>query len=175
MDERKIRGGAIIGLLDSIKIKWGMQGLEDAMKYANIESMPKNGEWYPLEKMYKILEWIDKNHGEKYIIAVGRSMPRHMAGDLKFMFAQFIGFERMLKRVQKEISKMMFKDNGVTIVKNEKREAIVTLKNVNTYEKSCLLWKGALLGVLDLSKTNGNVDVISGKDDLDCKLKVKWE
>ena len=175
MAQREIKGGAVKGILNSVKIKWGEQGLKSAMQYTGINTMPKSSEWISLKQMYMLLEWIDKEHGERYIISVGRSMPKNMAGDLKFMFASFMSFERMLKRVQKEISKMLFKGNGVIIKKLKDREVIVTLKDVNVYEKSCLLWKGALLGVMDASKIKGKVDVIKSESVTDCSFRVTWQ
>jgi len=175
MVQREIKGGAVKGLLNTIKIKWGVQGLESAMQYSGIRAMPKNSEWLPLKQMYMLLEWIDKEYGERYIISVGRSMPKNMAGELRFMFSSFMSFERMLKHIQKEISKMLFKENGVIIKKLNDREVLVILKDVKIYEKSCLLWKGALLGVMDASKTRGKVDVIESESVTDCSFRVTWQ
>ncbi len=140
MAQREIMGGAVKGILKSIKIKW-----------------------------------VDKEYGERYIVSVGRSMPKNVAGELRFMFASFMSFGRMLNMVQKEISKIMFKGNGVTIKKLKDREVIVTLKDVNIYEKSCLLWKGALLGVMDASKSSGKVELIESESATDCSFRVTWE
>ena len=78
MDDKRIKGAAIIGLLNVIKKKWGKIGVEEAMKYAELENTPKNGDWVPLTKMYRLLEWVDKNKGENYIFEIGRKMPRVM-------------------------------------------------------------------------------------------------
>ncbi len=173
MEGRMIKGAIFNGYLSFIKKKWGIQGVNDAMEHVGVKNEPKDGEWVSLEKTYGLLEWIEKEHGKEYIVDAGKWMMKGMGGDFKFMFAAVMGFERVLNRVQKDISKLLFKGNGVEIHKDGKR-ATIRLKGFKMGENSCLAWKGALLGVMDVTKTNGTVEVMDSGNDTDCLVDAKW-
>ncbi len=174
MDERLVKGAIVNGYLAFIKEKWGVLGLNSAMKYADIEKQPKDGEWISLSKTYMILEWIEKNHGREHVVEAGKWMIRGMGGDFRFLFASVMGFERMLEKVKNNISSLLFKGNGVEINK-EGNEATIRLKGFKIGEMSCLSWKGALMGVMEVTKTKGEVKVLDSGNDEDCLIKAKWE
>ena len=90
------------------------------------------------------------------------------------MFATLMSFEKIIKRVQKEISSMLFKGAGVTVDIQGKGKAIIHVHRINTYEKSCLFWKGVLSGVLRMSKSNGEDVQVDSPSKEDCKFEVKW-
>ena len=173
MEGRMIKGVIFNGYLSFIKKKWGKEGMNRAMEYAGMKQEPRDGEWVSLEKTYKLLEWIEKEHGRGYIVDAGKWMMKGMGGDFKFMFAAVMGFERVLNRVQKEISKLLFKGSGVEINK-EGKTATIRLKGFKMRETSCLAWKGALLGVMEVTKTRGTVEVMDSGNEMDCLVKAEW-
>jgi hypothetical protein len=173
MDERKVKGAVANGYLKFIKRKWGVQGMKNAMEYAGMKQEPKDGEWVSLKSTYALLEWIEKEHGKEYIVEAGKGMMKGMGGDFKFMFAVVIGFERVLDKVKKEISTLLFKGSGVEINK-EGKSATIRLKGFKMGDVSCMAWKGALMGVMDVTKTKGTVEVLDSGNDEDCLIKAMW-
>ena len=173
MEGRMIKGAIFNGYLSFIKKKWGNEGVRKAMEYVKVKQEPKDGEWVSLEKTYGLLDWIEKEHGRDYIVDAGKWMMKGMGGDFKFMFAAVMGFERVLNRVQKDISKLLFKGNGVEIVKDRK-SATIRLKDFRMGDTSCLAWKGALLGVMEVTKTKGDVEVLDSGNENDCLVRATW-
>ncbi len=150
-----------------------MSGYEEALKYARIQNLPKDGDWFSMEIAYKLVDWVVEKHGINYVLAMGREMPSSVGGELKFVFASLIGFERVLKRVQTDIPKMMFKGAEVHVEFKSKEKAIVTLENVRISDVSCQLWHGALEGFMRKTKTEGRVkDIISEENT--CAYEVMW-
>ncbi len=168
-----IKGVLANGYLKFIKRKWGIEGMNNAMEYAGLKQQPKDGEWVSLKKTYALLEWIEKEHGKDYIVEAGKGMMRGMGSDFKFMFAVVVGFERVLDKVQKEISKLLFKGKGVEIHK-EGKSATIRLKGFKMGETSCLAWKGEPMGVMEVTKTKGKVEVLDSGNEEDCLVKAEW-
>ncbi len=173
MGGKLIKGAIFNGYLAFIRKKWGKNGEERAMEYVGVRTAPRDGEWISLEKAYGLLDWIEKEHGREYIPEAGRWMMKGMKGDFRFMFASLMSFERALKKVQKEISGLLFKGNGVDIDING-REATIRLKDFRMGELSCLAWSGALKGVMDATKTEGDTEVTDSGNESDCLIKAKW-
>ncbi len=174
MEERRVKGTMVIGLLKYVKRKWGNKGLEEAMKYSGILQIPRSGEWVDLDTMYRVLEWINSKYGESYVLDAGKSVPRYIVGDIKYMFASLMKFEKILKNVPNEISALLFKGGMVTVEKIGDRKADITVRNVDTKSQGCKFWKGALLGIMEMTKTSGEVQEITPNEKYDCKFDVKW-
>ncbi len=173
MDEKRAKGAVANAYLKFIKKKWGMDGVKKAMEYAEIKENPKDGEWFSLKKTYALLDWIEKEHGKEHIVDAGKGMMKGMGGDFKFMFAVVVGFERVLDRVQKEISELLFKGASVEINKKGK-SASIRLKGFKMGEMSCMAWMGALMGVMEVTKTKGTVEVLDSGNNEDCLIRATW-
>ena len=135
MEERRVRGNIVNAYLSIMKKKGGQQGMDEAMKYAGLMNIPKNAEWVELKTAYALLDWAADTYGEEYVIEVGKNVPRHLGGDLKFMIASRIGFERMIKRAQKELSVFIFEGEGNTVDVGDK-EAAILLRGFRLNERS---------------------------------------
>ncbi|NPA75148.1 MAG: DUF2378 family protein [Euryarchaeota archaeon] len=169
----KIRGAVVKGYLAFIKRKWGIQGLEDAKSEVGLTGEISEGNWYPIETACALVDWVGKHHGERYIVEMGREMPKNIGGELKFVFAALIGFDRLLKRLQRDIPSMMFKGAEVVVTRNGKKNVDIELKHVRVSDNSCLLWKGALEGMLAATRTKGSVKQLPTDED-SCKFNVTW-
>ncbi len=101
-------------------------------------------------------------------------MIRNLTGDFRLLFASVIGFDRMLNKVQSFVSKFLFQGNGVEVVKGD-HEATIRLKDFRIDDISCLSWKGALMGALEMTKTAGTVEIMDSGNERDCLFHVKWE
>ena len=174
MSDRKVKGTLMNAFLAFIKKKWGLHGVERALEYAGMTRAPKNGEFVAMAKAYRLLDWIAEAQGEEYILQAGKELPKQMGGDLKFMLGSVMGFERLLKRVPREISKVAFGEDHVKI-NIDGRSAQIFLKGFRMDEKSCIFWKGVLLGVMGITKTSGTVEIKESDNEKDCVLKAVWE
>ena len=173
MENRMIKGAVFNAYISFIKKKWGKDGVANAMKYVNMKEKPKDGEWISLKKTHGLLEWIEKEHGSEYIVEAGNWTMKGVSGDFRFILLSIMNFERALDKGPKNISKVLFKGSEIEIQKDGKK-AVIKLKGLKIDERSCLAWKGALLGVMDVTKTNGTVEVMDSGNDTDCLLYAKW-
>jgi len=173
MEVRKIRGSLVNAYLSFMKKKWGQQGMDEAMEHAGLADAPKNADWVELETAYALLDWVADTYGEEYVMEVGRNVPKHMAGDLKFMFASVIGFERLIKRARKEFSILILKGEGASVDVGNK-EATIHLRDFRINDRSCLVWKGMLLGLMEITRTPGQVEILESDSEDDCRFRATW-
>ncbi len=173
MSEVMVKGSVVNAFARFIKRKWGVYGYDEAMKFAGMKELPKDGDWVPIAQAYRFVEWVRDNHGERYIVEMGRTMPSVMGGELKFVFASILRFEKLLKKVQKDIPAMMFKGAVVTVDVHEGKEATVSLKGVRAIPEACLLWKGALEGLMHRTHKRGDVREVEAPEDT-CSYRLSW-
>ena len=78
MAQKHAKGAVLNGYLKFIKKKWGTNGLNEAMKYAEIEKMPLDSEWLPVIKFDLVMEWIVKNKRIDMVKEAGRYSARDL-------------------------------------------------------------------------------------------------
>ena len=168
---KRAKGAIVNSYLKFIKKKWGIHGLQDAMKYAGITRPVKDSEWFPMEKTDRVLEWIAENRGMDYVVEAGKYAPKNM-GVFTSFFAAVIGIERMLRRAG-ETYRTIF-DFGEIHIAIEKNRAVVEIKGARLTDYSCPAWKGALEGIMELTRTAGKVMPVKPDSPEDCKFILEW-
>ncbi len=171
MSEKMAKGAVLNGYLKFIKKKWGLAGLQEAAKYAGIEENPKDGEWIPAEMSTSVLMWIKEKKGEKYVIEAGKYASTDL-GVFTYIVASFMSVEKFIRRAR-DTYKTLF-NYGEFIIEEGDKKATITIKNAREPEPSCLAWEGALLGILEITKTKGKVTPIEPDSEEDCKYVVEW-
>ncbi len=172
MEERKAKGAIVNGYFKLIKRRWGIQGVTEAMKYANIGTQPKDGEWFSMEKTDRVLEWIAKNKGTDYVREAGKYTAKDL-GIFRYLIASIVGIERFLKKAE-ETYETMF-NFGKIKIKIDEKTAVVELKGVRVTEYSCIAWEGALLGIMEVTKSHGAVTPLEPGGPEDCRFFMKWD
>ncbi len=172
MEERKAKGAIVNGYFKLIKRKWGMQGVREAMKYAKINAQPKDGEWFSMEKTDKVLEWIGRNKGMDYVREAGKYTAKDL-GIFRYLIASIVGIERFLKKAEATYDTMF--DFGGINIKIEEKTALIELRGARITEYSCVAWEGALLGIMEVTKSHGTVKPLEPDNPKDCKFFMKWD
>ena len=166
-----VKGAILNGYLKFIKKRWGKIGLQDAMSYANINKMPKDGEWVPTKKVDKVLERLAENKGTDQVREAGRHAAKEM-GIFGYIFGTIVGIERLLKRA-KDTYPSLFSE-GDMIVEMDDNRAVVTMTQASTSEHSCTAVQGRLIGMLEYTKSNGRVKSLEPDSPHDCKFLLTW-
>ncbi len=171
----KTKGAVINGYLKFIKKKWGVTGLEDAMRFAGVDRFPKDAEWVPLEKPEKLLAWIYENKGEKQTTEAGKYATKDL-GIFTYILVSLMSMDRFLKRAKETY--YTFFNYGEFILEKTDDGAIITLKNSikNKYSQySKYSWKGAFMGIMEITGTKGTVEYIEPDSPYDFKYHLKWK
>lgn len=174
MAEKMAKGAILNGYLKFIKKKWGKFGLEEAMKYAGVKKMPKDGEWGPAYEFDKVLEWIANNKGMNNVKEAARYYAKDL-GIFGYIFGAIVGPERLLNRM-KETYPTMF-NYGDPLIDMEKggNKAVITFKGASLTEYDCPAWEGGLIGLMEITRSNGRVKVLEPDNPEDCKFMVEWD
>ena len=169
MDNRKVKGSVPNGHLNFIKLKWGVSGLEDAMKFADISARPKDGEWVPMVKSDALLEWIYRKKGEEYVKEAGKYAAKDL-GIFKYLFASLSGLNSLLKRSVSNY-KLLFNFGEMYFERTESGYRVV-IKEGKVTEYSCLAWEGAMKGLMEITHSRGSVETVDGNPE-DCTFLIK--
>ncbi len=169
MTEEMSKGAVPNGYMKFIKRKWGVSGLEEAMKYAGIEKRPKDSEWFPMRKSDMLLEWIYRNKGEKQVIEAGRFAAKDL-GIFGYLFSSILGLDRLLERSRETYPRMF--NYGRMIYEKDGNRAIVIMKGVKLSEYTCLAWEGGIKGLMEITKSTANLRRIEVESDRDCKYSI---
>ena len=169
MDTRKLKGSVPNGYLNYVKRKWGVTGMEDAMKFADISTRPKDGDWFPMEKSERILEWIALNRGMDQVKEAGRYAAMDL-GVFKHLFASLMGLNSLLKRSVSNY-KLLF-NFGEMYFERTENGYIVVIKEGKVTEYSCLAWEGAIKGLIEITHSRGSVEPVNGNPE-DCTFVIK--
>ncbi len=165
------KGAVVNSYLKFIKRKWGVHGVQEAMRYAGIAGHVRDSEWFPMEKTDRVLEWIAKNKGMEYVVEAGRYAPKNM-GVFTSFFAAVIGIEKMLRRAEDTYRTVFnFGEIHITIGKNR---AVVVIRGARLTDYSCPAWKGALEGIMEVTRTMGTVKSVEPDSPDDCKFVLEW-
>ena len=174
MTEKMVKGAFINGYFKFIKKRWGQIGLEEAMKYAGVKWMPKDGDWVPTSEYDKVLEWIAKNKGMNKVKEGGRYSARDL-GVFGYMFGAIVGPEELLNRI-KEAYPIFFSYGDLLIdMEKEGNRVIITFKGASLTEYDCPALEGGLIGLMEITRSNGRVKVLEPDSPEDCKFMVEWD
>jgi len=172
MDNRHCKGSTVNAKLKYIKKKWGLLGMEEAMKFAGLSKAPKNGEWVPIRKEHLVMEWVVKNRGRKYI----RDMGKHTSTNLGIfgLIFSFVSMEKLLERGRLNY-KALF-DFGDVVTENlGERKAKVTIKDYGTKDYMGDIWEGAIEGLMALAKVSGTVTRTDADGPADLAYILSWQ
>ncbi len=172
MEETKAKGSVVNGYLKFVKKKWGIQGMEEATKYSGIKKRPKDGEWFSMVKTDKVLEWIARNKGVEYVREAGKYTAKDL-GIFEYLIASIVGIGRFLQKAEETYSTVF--NFGDLRIKIEEKRAIVDMRGAKITEYSCTAWEGALLGIMEVTKSHGTVNPLKPDDPGDCKFFMKWD
>jgi len=172
MNNRHCKGSTINGKLKYIKKKWGLLGMEEAMKFAGFSAAPRDGEWVPSRKDHLVMEWVIKNKGRKYIYDMGKYTAMNL-GIFSFIFS-FVGVEKLFER-----GKLNYKtlyDFGDVVIENlGERKAKVTFKDYGTEDYLGDIWEGSLEGLMALVKASGTVTRTDADGPADWAYILRWQ
>ena len=169
MNEHKVKGSVPNGYLNFIKRKWGVSGLEEAMKYAHISERPKDGDWFPMSKTDMILEWIAGNKGMEYVKGAGRYAAKDL-GIFKYLFASIIGIKALLKRSASNYHTIFnFGDMIFEVVEGGYR---IIMKDARITRYSCPAWEGAIKGLMEISGSRGKLEPADSSPE-DCTFVIR--
>ena len=173
--ELKCRGSVPLGFINYISKTWGQEGLEQFIKDTGMN--PKNikeGQWYDISSSGIVQEWIFKNKGEDQVIKAGTYTIKNQ-GIFSYII-RFANIKSILKRAPDNYQEV-FKC-GTMKVDIHENHAIVTMKDVAVNDYSCIAWKGAWIGALEITKTKGTVNETQCqiKDGAShCEFLVEWD
>ncbi len=170
--EKMVKGAVVNGYLKFVKKKWGVVGLQEAAKYAGIDENPRDGEWVPATTATKVLEWIRDNKGMKYVEDAGRYASTDL-GVFTYIVASFMSIEKFIRRAQ-ETYRTLF-NYGEFVIEPTDTGAAITIKDARYPEPSCNAWKGALEGIMQVTRTKGEVRMIDADSPEDCKYEMIWK
>ena len=152
--EQLCRGSVPLGFINYISTTWGQEGLDQFIKDTGMDPKDiKEGQWYDISSSGRVQEWICNNKGEEQVIKAGTYTIKNQG--LFSYVIRFANVKSILKRAPENYMEV-FKC-GIMEVDIQENHAIVTMRDVAVNEYSCIAWKGALIGVLELTKTKGTV------------------
>ena len=169
MDERKVKGSVPNGYLNFIKRKWGISGLEEAMKYARISERPEDGQWYSMSKTDVILEWIARKKGMEYVKEAGRYAAKDL-GIFRYLFASIIGLKALLKRSASNYHTLF--NFGDMVFERTEGGYMITIKGARITEYSCPAWEGAIKGLMEISGSKGDLEPVDSSPE-DCTFIIR--
>lgn len=173
MEEKKFRGDLLIGYYKAVKKFWGVRGLKECEEYVGIKMDDiKSTKWYPIEYHSKMHKFLGEK-GEQYVTRAARQAI-HGLGMLSYL-VRFVSIKSLLKKAPKSYDDTF--NFGVVEIDIEENSAIAKLKDVVTTGYTCLAWKGVFQGTLEVTKTEGTVEIIDHeeKGENDCFFKIEWK
>ena len=156
MNERRLKGGVIIGYLDFIKRQWGQGGVDECVNTIDIDiNSLKPERFYSGDLDEKILYWISSNKGMDYVKMAGNHTVKNL-GSLAYL-VRFVNIKHLLKKA-KENYEDTFEHGEISVLCDEfGKRAVVIMKNSNKIEEACVAWEGALEGMMEVTRTKGTV------------------
>ena len=156
MNERRLKGGVILGYLDFIKRQWGQEGVDECINLINIDIKTLKPETFHSGEMdEEVLKWISKNKGEEFVKKAGNHTVKNL-GSLSYL-VKFVNIKHLLKKA-KENYEDTFDYGEISVLCDDYgKRAVVIMKDSNVIEESCIAWEGALEGMMEVTRTKGTV------------------
>ena len=153
--EQLCRGSVSLGFISYIKKTWGQEGLDQFINDTGMDPKEiKEGEWYDISSAGTVQEWIFKNKGEEQVTKAGAYTVRNQ-GIFSYVL-RFANFKSVLKRAP-ENHIDVFKCGIMEVIINEDNSAKIIMKDTAVNDYSCISWRGAFMGALELTNTKGTV------------------
>ena len=169
------RGSVPLGFIHYIKKTWGQEGLDQFIADTGMDPKDiKEGQWYNIESSGIVQEWIFKNKGEEHVVKAGAFTVKNQ-GIFSYVI-RFANIKTILKKAP-ENHREVFRCGTMEIKIDEDNSARVIMKDTAADEYSCIAWKGALIGALELTNTKGTVKEIQCqlRDEAShCEFQIKW-
>lgn len=175
MSDKKVRGSALSPYLKYVKTKWGVAGLDEFCRDTSIDGKKiKDGEWYEVDVIKRFQKWILEKKGEKQLEEAGKFSIKNL-GLLSFV-VRFMSIKKLLAQSDQASYRQAYNFGKMESTVEDKR-ALIRLHDVSLDENSCIVWRGAFKGLLEITKTKGTVREIKcqqkGADY--CEFEMEWE
>ena len=157
-NERMLKGGVLLGYLDFIKHEWGEDELHECLDSLDaIFSELKSNTLYSEELNEQMLTWIS-GKGPEYARKMGNHTVKNLKG-LEYL-VRFVNMKLILKQAKKNYEDA-FNYGDVSVLLDEYgKHATVIMKDCNPTEESCNAWLGAFEGMIEMTRTTGDVKLI---------------
>lgn len=152
MSKKNSRGSIFLSYFKFIKYKWGVSGLETAVKDLGFgpEDFKESG-WYDMDLNDRTVGWISENKGEKYLEELGEYIVRDL-GLLSYI-VRFMNIESFLKKFRKNYYELF--DYGSIEFSVEGPDITIRIKDNSVSTYSCPVWLGSCRGMLKATNTQG--------------------
>ncbi len=176
MSEQKIKGGVLKGYMKFIRYQWGADGLAECEGQTGMRlNEIQEEKFYSLEHNEAILKWVHNQKGMEYLTRMGNYTVKNL-GVLSHV-VRFANIKFLLRKA-KENYKDTFNYGSCSVLTDEKsKRATIIFKDTNIIYESCVVWQGALEGMLEITRTKGNVSQAKCQPHGDeyCEYVMKWE
>ena len=148
------RGSVPLGFINYIKKTWGQEGLDQFINDTGMDPKEiKEGQWYDISTSGNVQEWLFKNKGEEQVTKAGAYTVKNQ-GIFSYVI-RFANIKSILKRAP-ENHRDVFKC-GTMEVEIHDNHAKIIMTDTAADEYSCIAWRGAFIGALELTNTKGTV------------------
>jgi hypothetical protein len=156
MNERKLKGGVILGHFDFIRHQWGDDGVQECNEATGVDPRHLEAEkLYSTEINERVLKWLSTTKGIGYVRKAGNHTIRNL-GSLSYL-VRFVNIKHFLRKA-KENYEDTFQFGDVSVLMDpHSKHASVIMKDCNTVEESCAAWLGAFEGMMEITHTKGKV------------------
>jgi len=153
--DRKVRGSVIQGWVDFVQKTWGEGGLDGMVSSVGLDLPLDEKAYYDDSNHLRLLEWI---HNEKGLDAVHRG-GRFVVQNLGLL-AYLVRFTTPMKVLERatRMHDHVYSFGTVDLLELDPKTIQFIFKGVCTTQERCVAWKGALEGVLKMTRTPGKVE-----------------
>ena len=156
MSERQIKGGVLKGYLKFIRYQWGADGLADCESQIGLDLKDIQEEiYYSLEINEAILKWVSEQKGNEYLVKMGNYTVKNL-GVLSYI-VRFANIKFLLRKAKENYTDTFSYGRCSVLTDETSKRATIIFKDTNLIEESCLVWQGALEGMLEITRTKGTV------------------
>lgn len=174
MEDKKVRGSVVLGYLNFIKRTWGSDGLEECTDSIGLPMKHfEEIQWYNIDILKKIHQWIADEKGEKYIKRGGNYTVKDL-GVLSYI-VKFVNIKALLKKAPKSYEDAY--NFGSVEIDIKDKKAIIKMEDVSFDEYACSGWLGAFEGMLEMTHTWGEVKEVQCqyKGASYCEFEMTWK
>ena len=172
--DKQCKGIVLIGYLNYIKKKWGIEGMAECERTVKFERKGiSDDKWYPADKMENVLKWIYDTKGPDATFQAGFSITSEV-GMVSYA-ARILGIKKVTERGVEETRKNM--NYGDMTLEHHEKGCTVKFNNQCDHKSMCLALQGILSGLYKITNTKGTVtETKCGiKNGEHCVYEMKWE
>lgn len=170
----KIRGDVFKGYFKFVKKKWGAIGLEQCRKDCGLDFEIDPKKYYDDDLIINLLKWIKERKGDEGIIEVGKFLMTNL-GIVAWM-ARFTSPDKAIKKFANNVGEIFSKGRVEPDFVGPK-ECRARFYDIYKAPERCLVWKGLIEGMLQITKSTGTVEEVKcvGKGHEYCEYHIKWD